>query len=395
MAKGGLNLDSATFNSSNGNTTIVFRNTGQETLENFTVTARLEDGSFEQKSLNKSIEPAEIATIRINSTSKPDMIRVDSQNLNIGTEIDNSEIKTESTSDETADPTGPTASASDNVSSPETGQIIEFDGSSSTSGDASISSYDWDVDGDGDYEKSGETVTHSYSSAGTKDVELNVTDSNNLYDSDSLTVDVQSGINTVVYDFEEGPEIWDNTEFTNTTTRSYSGSASLDIVAQSSSDTDDKRLISGELGSNFSSGDSISIHSYGTNIGSYMGFSGKSFDEKDSSQTLPTSTEAISLYYQAEYDDVSLFHVDKGSKTTIDEVSPGTKDGEWVETWVNYKDDSTMSVRMVDSSGTEFFSSTFNPNNYTSIDSWGHFFLGAKNYDSGAGYADDIEIKYN
>ena len=91
---------------------------------------------------------------------------------------------------------GPSASASKNVSSPEVGETVEFDASGSTSGDGSIISYDWDVDGDGSYEKSGETVTHSYSSSGTKNVELNVTDDNGLSSTESLSVDVQSAIPT-------------------------------------------------------------------------------------------------------------------------------------------------------------------------------------------------------
>ncbi len=89
--------------------------------------------------------------------------------------------------------TGPTASASKNVTQPEVGDVVEFDASGSTSGDGSITSYGWDVNGDGAYEYSGEVVTHSYSSSGTKSVELNVTDDNSLSSTDSLSVDVQSG----------------------------------------------------------------------------------------------------------------------------------------------------------------------------------------------------------
>ena len=85
---------------------------------------------------------------------------------------------------------GPTASASVNDSNPDAGQTVQFDASSSTEGDGSITSYDWDVDEDGSYEKSGPTVTHSYGAGGSRSVELNITDSNGLSDTDTLAVDV-------------------------------------------------------------------------------------------------------------------------------------------------------------------------------------------------------------
>ena len=86
---------------------------------------------------------------------------------------------------------GPSASASDNVTDPVVGDVVEFDASGSSAGDGSITGYDWDVNGDGVYEKSGRTVTHSYSSSGSRSVELNVTDSNGLSSTDTVNVDVQ------------------------------------------------------------------------------------------------------------------------------------------------------------------------------------------------------------
>jgi hypothetical protein len=92
---------------------------------------------------------------------------------------------------EVTDLTGPTASASVNNSSPETGEVVEFNASNSVAGDGSISGYDWDVDGDGNYEKNGEIVTHSYSSSGIYNPKLKLNDSNGLTDTDQ-TVEVFS-----------------------------------------------------------------------------------------------------------------------------------------------------------------------------------------------------------
>jgi PKD repeat protein len=90
--------------------------------------------------------------------------------------------------------TGPTASASVNNSNPVTGEAVEFDGSSSSPGDGSIDTYEWDVDGDGNIEETGETVTHSYSSTGTYSAELKLTDSNGLTDTDQVSINVDSNI---------------------------------------------------------------------------------------------------------------------------------------------------------------------------------------------------------
>ena len=289
---------------------------------------------------------------------------------------------------------GPTASASKNVSHPEVGETVEFDASGSTQGDGSITGYSWDVNGDGSYEKSGEVVTHSYGSSGIKNVELNVTDDNGLNNIDSLSVDVQSV--SVAYDFENGDELWVGKDFSRTNSNSLNGSYSLDLIGALNSNTNERALISGKLGSNVSVNDSITIYTYGDNTDIAWGLSSSSISETGSSESLPSSSEAFRFSYQAEYDGHQVTYADgSGSYTDIHEVNAGSKNNEWIKSQITYINDSKIKINMTDSSNNVFLSDSFNPNDYTSTSSWGHIFVGAKNYGSGTGYADDILIEYN
>jgi|GEM_PF-1397825 len=85
----------------------------------------------------------------------------------------------------------PTASFSTDVSTPEPGEDVTFDGSGSSDPDGSIASYEWDF-GDGST-ATGQSVTHSYSSSGDYTVTLTVTDDGGASDSASTTVSVSSG----------------------------------------------------------------------------------------------------------------------------------------------------------------------------------------------------------
>jgi PKD repeat protein len=69
---------------------------------------------------------------------------------------------------------GPTASFTDDCDALD----CSFDASGSDGGDSTISSYEWDWDGDGTYEETTTSATtdHSYSSGGTYEVTLRVTD---------------------------------------------------------------------------------------------------------------------------------------------------------------------------------------------------------------------------
>ena len=92
--------------------------------------------------------------------------------------------------------TGPVADFSRNITSPLTGDKIEFDASSSSEGDGSIIEYKWDFDDDGDYEYAGEnkSVIHSYDTTGSKSVMLNVTDNNGLQDISEMSFDVSAPV---------------------------------------------------------------------------------------------------------------------------------------------------------------------------------------------------------
>ena len=70
----------------------------------------------------------------------------------------------------------PVASFSYSPSLPPMGQSITFDASSSSDPDGSIISYEWDWTNDGTYDDTGMSATHSYSSPGSYDVKLRVTD---------------------------------------------------------------------------------------------------------------------------------------------------------------------------------------------------------------------------
>lgn len=78
----------------------------------------------------------------------------------------------------------PTASFTSNTDD----LVVSFDGSGSSDSDGSIVSYSWDF-GD-DSTGSGETVTHTYDSSGSYNVELTVTDSNGAQDTLSKSISV-------------------------------------------------------------------------------------------------------------------------------------------------------------------------------------------------------------
>ena len=77
-------------------------------------------------------------------------------------------------------PQAPTASFTSTPDPPQTGQVVTFNGSGSSSPIGTITKYEWDLDGNGTYETdtgTTATTTHTYSAAGTVNVKLRVTDS--------------------------------------------------------------------------------------------------------------------------------------------------------------------------------------------------------------------------
>ena len=86
----------------------------------------------------------------------------------------------------------PTADITHSPTSPEVGQTVSFDASGSTDSDGTLVEYAWDFDGDGTYETSTAepTVTHSYSTAGTRSATVRVTDDDGTTDTATTTVGV-------------------------------------------------------------------------------------------------------------------------------------------------------------------------------------------------------------
>jgi len=87
--------------------------------------------------------------------------------------------------------TAPNASFTVSPASPETDESATFDAADSADSDGSIAGYEWDF-GDGST-ASGESVTHSFGSAGDYTVTLTVTDDDGATDTNSTTVTVDSG----------------------------------------------------------------------------------------------------------------------------------------------------------------------------------------------------------
>jgi PGF-CTERM protein len=74
--------------------------------------------------------------------------------------------------------------------SPEAGTTVLFDASGATDPDGTIRSYDWNLTGDGSADKTGTTVSHTYTAAGEYDVTLTVTDDDGATNATSTTVSV-------------------------------------------------------------------------------------------------------------------------------------------------------------------------------------------------------------
>ncbi len=100
---------------------------------------------------------------------------------------------------------GPTAAASSNTSKASVNDTIAFDGSSSTEGDSTISSYFWSFD-DGST-GTGETINHEFTSSGNYTVNLEVEDNNGLTDSDTVDVEVNEPAPTSI--LFDGSDSWE------------------------------------------------------------------------------------------------------------------------------------------------------------------------------------------
>jgi hypothetical protein len=87
----------------------------------------------------------------------------------------------------------PTSSFSASPNPALTDEVVKFDGSASSDPDGTITSYRWDLDGDGSFETDSggvSTVTHSYTSAATPTVGLEVTDNDGATGYSTLQISV-------------------------------------------------------------------------------------------------------------------------------------------------------------------------------------------------------------
>ena len=91
-----------------------------------------------------------------------------------------------------------TASFAFSPSSPDTGDLISFDGSGSSDADGTIQSYEWDF-GDG-ATGTGETTKHSYTTDGDYTVSLTITGEDGSTDTTTQTISVGAGV--------QPPQVW-------------------------------------------------------------------------------------------------------------------------------------------------------------------------------------------
>jgi len=105
--------------------------------------------------------------------------------------IDNAyNIESTNTATVILDNTPPVASFTWTPSIPKVGETVTFDASASTSGGVTILSYEWGF-GDGEHATE-KTVTHTYTTAGTYTVTLNVTDSLGFWDIEQKQIQVEA-----------------------------------------------------------------------------------------------------------------------------------------------------------------------------------------------------------
>ncbi|MFC6963054.1 PKD domain-containing protein [Halocatena marina] len=86
----------------------------------------------------------------------------------------------------------PTASFTTSPASPAPEQQVSFDASGSSDADGLVNSYEWDFTSDGTTDTTGQTATHTYTTAGDYLVTLTVTDDAGATASNSATVSVQT-----------------------------------------------------------------------------------------------------------------------------------------------------------------------------------------------------------
>jgi PKD repeat protein len=102
------------------------------------------------------------------------------------------------------DNTPPVASFTWTPSIPKVGETVTFDASTSTSNGVTIVSYEWDF-GDGEH-ATGKIVTHTYTTAGTYTITLNVTDSLGFWDIEQKQIQIEA-LHTLIGDLNGDGQI--------------------------------------------------------------------------------------------------------------------------------------------------------------------------------------------
>jgi flagellin-like protein len=88
----GIEIESTTYNPDSGNTSIIYRNTGKTKIENITITAQTGNNEFIQRRINQELSQAQINSIQLNTSQRPQQIRVDSTELSASDQIKNNSI---------------------------------------------------------------------------------------------------------------------------------------------------------------------------------------------------------------------------------------------------------------------------------------------------------------
>jgi PKD repeat protein len=98
----------------------------------------------------------------------------------------------------------PTADFTFTPANPENGEVVQFDGSTSSDRDGTVEFYEWDFDNDGETDATGMTVTHVFQAGGAMPVTLTVVDDDGVFDFTTRTVPVTQN-NPPVADFTYDP----------------------------------------------------------------------------------------------------------------------------------------------------------------------------------------------
>lgn len=85
----------------------------------------------------------------------------------------------------------PSANFTFDPAQPKVGDVVTFDGSSSTAANGRVEFYEWDFNNDGTIDATGKTVNHVYTTGGSKVVYLRVTDNDGITDFITKTVPVR------------------------------------------------------------------------------------------------------------------------------------------------------------------------------------------------------------